>query len=123
MGFVVADGPNLSADGHFDTAAYEKIEEVIAKSSVPKEIEVQPSLLAQVSSLVIFSDRYVDLTFKVDEDNTVRTLDGPLMMVGKGLIAMLGATLNKLTFTNANALADANITILVARDPVAPQGQ
>jgi hypothetical protein len=118
MGLAVADGPNIVASDHFDAEAFEKIEAEIPKNSVATTLNVQPSLLTELKALIIIADSYEDLTFTVDEVVTVRTLDGPLMLVGAGNIGMLGATVNNLIFTNANATTAKNVTILVVRDAV-----
>jgi len=118
MGLAVADGPNIEASDHFDAEAFEKIEAEIPKNSVPTTLNVQPSLLTELKALIIISDSYEDLTFTVDEAATEFTLDGPLMLVGAGNIGMLGATVNNLIFTNANATTAKNVTILVVRDAI-----
>jgi hypothetical protein len=122
MGLSLEGGPTISADDHMDVEAFEKIEVAIPKSSVPTTVNVQPSLLTELKALIIISDVYTDLTFTVDAYQPVYTLDGPLMLVGKGNIGMLGATVNDLIFTNANGSTARNVTILVARDAVEEQG-
>lgn len=118
MSLAVAGGPALEASDHIDTEAFEKIEAEIPEGSVPTTLNVQPSLLTELKALIITADSYEDLTFKVDEVVTVRTLDGPLMLVGAGNIGLLGATVNDLIFTNANVTTAKNVTILVVRDAI-----
>jgi len=108
------------ADNHFEAEGYEKLEASIPGGSVATMVNVQPSLLTQLKAIMIIAERYEDLSFTVDEEVTVRTLDGPLVLIGPGNIAMLGATVNNLVFTNANATAANMITILVARTAIEP---
>jgi hypothetical protein len=120
MSIAAAGGPTVSTDNHFEAEAYEKIEADIPKDSVATTVEVQPGALTQLQAIIITAERYEKLTFTVDEEVTVHTLDGPLMLVGAGNIAMLGATLGNLVFTNTDT-EDANmVTILVARTAIEP---
>ncbi len=122
MNMAVAGGPSLVASDHSDVEGYDKIEAEIPKSSVPTTLNVQPSLLTELKALIILADVYEDLTYTVDEGVTPNILDGPLMLIGPGNIALLGATVNDLIFTNANATIARNVTILVARDAIEEQG-
>lgn len=122
MELSVEDGPSLTPNDHFDSQGYDKIEVEIPKSSVPTTVNVQPSLLTELQAIMITADVYEDLTYTVDEGVTPMTLDGPLMLVGPGNIALLGATVNDITFTNANATTARNVTILVARTAIEPEG-
>lgn len=118
MEMIITGGPTVSADNHFEAEGYEKIEANIPKGSVVTTVEVQPGALTQLQALIITAERYTDLSFTVDEAVTEHTLDGPLMLIGPGNIAMIGATLNNLVFTNADT-EDANlVTILVARTAI-----
>lgn len=119
MSVAAEGGPTISADDHIDVAAYDKIEAEIPKSSVVTTVDVQPSLLTELKALIIIADVYEDLTFTVDDVVKEFTLDGPLLLIGAGNIGMLGATVNALKFTNANATTARNVTILVARDAIA----
>lgn len=123
VGLGVALGPTLAENGHFDAEAYEKIDEVtIPKGSVAKTVNVQPSALTEMQALCILSSNYTDLTYTVDDGVDVHTLSGPLILIGPGNIALLGASVLDLVFTNSNAETDALITILVARTAVEPPG-
>jgi hypothetical protein len=122
MGLSMEEGPSIVADDHFNAQGYDKIEAVIPKSSVPTTINVQPSLLTELQAIMIIADVYTDLTYTVDEGVTPITLDAPLLLVGPGNIALLGATVNDITFTNANATTARNVTILVARTAIEPEG-
>ena len=118
MGLSVDGGPSIAGNEEFEVEAYEKIEVVVPKSSVPTTVNVQPSGAGMVKGLIIISDRYASLTYTVDEVVTVQTLDKPLMLVGAGALALLGGVPNDLIFTNASTTVDANVTILVVRDAI-----
>jgi len=109
----VAGGPSIPLSGFFETEAYDVIEVVIPKeSSVP--VEVQPGETGDVLGLLITSTRYSDLTFKVD-DSDPQILDGPLSLIGAGLVKILGPTQNVILFENESDATDVKVTILVAR--------
>lgn len=125
MELSVADGPSVAPDDHFDAESYTKIEATIPKNSVATTVNVQPSLLTELQAILITAESYEDLTFTVDEGIVPITLDGPLMLIGPGLIALLAGiagTLNDLVFTNANATVDNMVTILLARTAIEPIG-
>ena len=122
MELSVEDGPSIVLNDHFDAEGYDKIEAVIPKDSAVTTVNVQPSLLTQLQAIMIIAERYEDLTYTVDEGITPFTLDGPLLLVGPGNIGMLGITVNDLVFTNADALVDNMVTILVARTAIEPEG-
>ncbi len=110
------EGPELVVADHFDSEAVEKIEVVAPKNSVP--ITVNVAVLG-VTALFITADNYTgDLTFTVNELEAVLTLNGPLMLIGEGALALLAIGITDLVFTNADATTDANITIMVTRDAV-----
>jgi hypothetical protein len=94
------------------------IEVTIPHGSVETTVDVQPVTNSLVRGLIIVSDNYVALTYNVDSVVTVRTLDKPLICIGAGSLAFLGATFNKLKFTNAGITANANVRILVLRDAI-----
>lgn len=120
MSLSVAGGPTITADDHFNTEGYEKIEATIPEGSAPTTVNVQPSALTELQAILITAERYEDLTFTVDEEVTTKTLDGPLMLIGPGNIGMLGATVNDLIFTNADSEDENMVTILVARTAIEP---
>lgn len=118
LGLSIAGGPSISADNHFEAEGYEKIEASIPGGSVATTVNVQPSLLTQLKAIMIIAESYEDLTFTVDEEAVTKTLDGPLVLIGPGNIAMLGATVNSLIFTNAHATIANMVTILVVRTAI-----
>jgi hypothetical protein len=82
-------------------------------------VNVQPGD-SGVKFLQVTAGSYEDLTYKVD-GGTQRTLDAPLLLIGGGAVALLGATQKQFEFTNAGATA-VTVNILVGRDAVVPPG-
>jgi len=111
-----SEGPELSAADHFDSEAVEKIEVVAPKNSVP--INVNVALMGITSLFITASDYSGDLSFSVNELGAPITLNGPLMLIGEGALALLAIGITDLVFTNADATVDANVTIMVTRDAV-----
>lgn len=115
---IITDGPSIECSGSFEAEAYEKIEALIPHGTVETTVKVQPSLLTKLQAIMIIADLYTNLTFEVDAYAVTYTLDGPLLLIGKGNIGALGATCNDLLFTNSDAVVDRNVTIMVARSAV-----
>ena len=110
------DGVSATIADYQDVAVVEKIEETAVKNSVPLVIQVHPAAVA-VHSITITAERYTDLTLAVGLGDPI-TLDAALELQGEGLVALLGADTSLMTFTNANATEDNDITIIVGRDAV-----
>jgi len=124
MGLSILGGPVLTGSAVFEAEAYDDVDEVtIVKNSVLKTIDLQPSLLAELKALMITSSNYTgDVSFTVDEEVTEFVLKAPMLLIGPEQIGLLGETLNALLFTNANATADATVSVLVVRTATAPGG-
>ena len=122
MGVSVQGGPSLLGSAVFGAEADDFLDEVtVPKNSVVKTINLQPSLLAELKAIMITASNYAgDLSFTVDDEVTEFVLKAPLILVGPEQIGLLGATLNALKFTNANATTDATVSILVARTATEP---
>lgn len=115
LGLNATGGPSLEAANHFEAEAYDKITITAVKNSVLATVNVQGGLNTKLKGLMIKSSAYDLLTFTVDADPTIFTLDGPLCLIGPGNLGMLGATINVLKFTNANVTVDKTIIIICAR--------
>lgn len=112
------DGMEATISDYVDVDAVGKIEKTIPKSSVPTVVDLHPLGVA-VQCLVITATRYTDLTVIVGAGDPI-TLDGPLELMGEGLVALLGAETAEMTFTNADTEDANDITIIVGRDATAP---
>jgi len=112
------DGLSSTVSDFVDVEVVEKIEATAVKSSVPLIVLVHPATVA-VQFIAITAERYDDLTMAVGLGSPI-TLDGPLELMNEGLVALLGEDTSTITFTNADATEDNDITILVGRSAVAP---
>lgn len=114
------DGISSTIADYQDVEVVEKIEVTAVKNSVPMVVAAHPTG-TPVQSVTITAERYADLTLAVGMGAPI-TLDAPLELQGAGLVALLGVDTSVLTFTNANATEDNDITIIIGRDAVL-QGQ
>ena len=121
MGVQVKGGPRIALSDAISVDAYDMIEVEIATDDVAREVQIQPASAAQVQLLMVRSDRYGEaLTYKLGsaEDSPEFKLDAPHLLIGKGAVAMLGATPEALFFTNGLD-ETASIQILVGRKATA----
>jgi len=123
---AVEDGPRLKASQTVEVGAYDKVKGVVVKKDQGTNqpgsttLEVQPS--AQTDAIRFFSitsDRYgKDLVFTVMNGGVAdAALEGPLVVVGEGIGALLQKAPKKLKFTNGMD-HDATIEVMVGRDAV-----
>lgn len=117
----VAGGSTLSATHEIDAEAYDRIDVTVPTGSPnTATVEVQPGTAGQVRLLLITASAYPEdtagaaqLTYVVDGGDPA-DLDAPLLVVGTGAVALLGAV-NEIVFTNDSA-EEVDVTILVGRD-------
>lgn len=112
------DGLQVTVADNIDVEAVDKIEATVPKGSVATAVNLHP-LLVGVQFIAITATSYEDLTFVVGEGTPV-TLDRALVLMGEGLVALLGASTSVITFTNADALLDNEVSIMVGRDAIIP---
>jgi hypothetical protein len=105
------DGPQVAASGSMPVEAYDKIRVTVAAGAT-QQVDLSPGGVAEVTALVISPDA-PDALLTYDVNGTDVALDAPHVLLG-GAVALVGDP-TSLTFTNGTA-ADAEITILVARD-------
>lgn len=65
-------------------------------------------------------DWTLKVTYTVNDDATVRTLDAPLTIIGRGAVSSFSGNLQKLNFTNNFKFADVVLDILVGYTQPAP---
>jgi hypothetical protein len=122
MNVVVTDGPSMAADDHFEAEAYDMNTITVPPKVLTEKgtaiVDVQPGDPGDLLAIMITSDKYEGITYKVDLGATPIVLDGPLTLVGQGAISLLGATQNVFTFENDNLLIPAHIRILAIRNAV-----
>jgi len=121
---AVGDGPRLSASQTIGVAAYDKVRAVVDKKDTTADlpgtttVEVQPSGQAgAVRFFAVTSDRYgKDLSFTVVSGGVADVaLEGPLVLVGEGIDALLQKAPKKLKFSNGTA-EDVTVEIVVGRE-------
>lgn len=113
----VVGGPKVAGTGLVEADAYDNVE-VTVGGGTTVAVEVQPATTAgRVKLLLVRSDNYADLTYKIAEAAALGDvdLDSQLVLVGEGALKLVGAAPKTFTFTN-NGTVDANVQILVARD-------
>lgn len=108
------DGVSVTVADNVDVEVIEKIEANVLKNSVAKVVEVHPAGCL-VQFIAITAESYEDLTLQVGSGDPI-TLDGPLVLMGEGVIAILGADTSQMTLTNADTLADNMVTMMVGRN-------
>jgi hypothetical protein len=107
------DGPSVLKTATIAAGAYDYVEETVPADD-EKIVQVQPGEIEDFLIFMMVSDNYTDLTFTVDAGSPV-VFDGPVVLVGAGAAALLGATCAEITFTNADTKRAANIMVFVAR--------
>ncbi len=110
---VVDSGPSIVKNAAIEVEAYDVVD-VVAPHGGSAVVDIQPGGAGQVQAIFISADSYEDLTLTVDA-GTPATLDGPIMLIGAGSVALLGATQKVFTFANAHVSRDINIKVLVGR--------
>jgi len=120
----VAGGPSIPISGVLEVDAYEKIAVVVpAKKQAndgKAEVSVSPGDLIHTRLILITaSSDDGSLKFKTSAAGAADVpIKGPVTLIGATACSLLGATPDKLTFTNSAAAA-ANVTILVGRNAIA----
>jgi hypothetical protein len=109
----VEDGPTILKTSTITAEAYDVVD-VVAPAAGTAIVDIHPGDTGDVNLFLMYSDNYTSLTYTIDGGSAI-TLDGPLVLVGAGAVALFGATCNTFTFTNAGVVRDANIKIFVGR--------
>jgi hypothetical protein len=113
----VTGGPRISVTDTLKVDAYDVIDVSIAAAS-SASVEIEPAAGAgRVLLLMIHADSYADLTYEVG--GTKFTLDGPVLLAGKGSVGLLDSKPGTIKFTNAHATAARPIHVLVGRKATA----
>jgi hypothetical protein len=114
----VVGGPTFGAAQSFEVEAYDPIVVTIPAGGTDIGVDVQPSDADQVRLMLVRANPGPadgeTLTYSVDGGASDISLDAPQFLVGQGLIGLLAAAPEKLTFTSTMA-ADTEILIFVAR--------
>ncbi len=109
-------GPRVAASGSQVVDAYDKLSIELAGSAAAVDVDLQPSGGGgDVQLLVLTATSYdVGVTFSPDAGTTTFTLNGPLVLIGSGSVAILADPPQTLRFDNPDA-NPVTIDILVGR--------
>ena len=118
---AVDGGPTLLKTGTVEVGAVDVIKGTAAKSGGTASLDVQPEAITGIEFVCIESTNYEDLLLSVDGDETALVVDGPIMLIGAGAVAMLQATQLHFVFTNRDSVAAADIRITIGRSGVYTQ--
>jgi hypothetical protein len=109
----VESGPSIAGAGVLEVDAYVKLSVTVAAGET-QAVEVLPDPGAALQFLVIApAVPSADLTYELDGDAV--PLDGPVVLIGAGAVALFADAVGTLEFTNDTG-ADARIDILAGRD-------
>ena len=111
-------GPKLTGSDSLTVGAYDKAGVVIAAGAANVDVQVQPANVAgRVQVFVLRAETYdPDLTISADGGATSFPLDGPLVLLGAGAVALLADAPQTLCFSNGTT-ADIGVDVLIGRDP------
>jgi hypothetical protein len=113
----VAGGPKVAVSRSLTVHAYDVVD-VSIPAAGSADVEIEPGTKAgRVKLLVITADVYADLKY---DTGTAHVLDGPLVLVGEGAVALLDSTPGTIKFSNGHATEARPIHVFVGRAAVAP---
>ena len=118
---AIGGGPALVVQDKFDTESF-IYTQVTLPNGVSTDIAVGAGAATEIQMICIAVDAYKDaadafaVTMAVGDGGAAAfTLEGPMALIGAGAAALLGDTIDTLTFANDTG-ADRTVTILVARN-------
>lgn len=113
----VSGGPSFVETRSIDYEAYELVKVTILPDGSDMVVNLSADSGAQL--VAITSSTYEEIEYDVGGGDTGIALDGPHILIGEGIIALLGAQPGQLTFRYdpaADDAHDAQVTILIGRD-------
>ena len=113
-GMKVPGGPELAVSRSVQAEAFGLIKVEIQDGDTDA-VSVQPAGTGKVKFLAITSDRYEGLTYKVDADTTVVTVDQPQVLAGPGAMKLVDPT------DSAPKVLNFSYTAVVANDKASLQ--
>jgi hypothetical protein len=110
-------GPRISGSDALQVDAYDKVSVDLEAGAADVNVQIQPANAAgRVQLLVIRATAYDPaISFSADAGTTVFALDGPVVLVGAGPVALLATAPQTLQLSNGTA-TDVTVDILVGRD-------
>jgi hypothetical protein len=115
----VSNGPKISSSDTIDVDAYDSIQVTVPQNNGGDGtvVEVQPGVTAQVQFLLIKSDSYDSLSYRVADALNAVSLDTEQVLLGAGAMSLLPKAPTTLTFFNESG-TDASVHILVGRKAI-----
>jgi hypothetical protein len=110
-------GPRVYGSDAVEVDAYDKVSKVLAAGDKNIDVQLQPAKAAgKVHVLVIAASTFdAGLKFSADDGTTDFSLDGPVVLIGSGAVALLAQAPQTLRLSN-NTASDVTVDILVGRD-------
>jgi hypothetical protein len=94
--YQVGGGPGaILSTPVINVDAYDVVKVVIAAGATNSTVDLQPDTAAKkVQFVAISADQYdaAKISYTIDKDATVRTLDGPHIFLGSGAVGFMSAT-------------------------------
>ena len=111
------DGPRVSGSDAMVVDAYDKVSVVLTAGVTNMDVQIQPANVADRVQLLVIRASAFDaaITFSADNGTTHFPLDGPVVLIGGGVVSILGGPPQTLQLANGTA-SDVTVEILVGRD-------
>jgi len=110
---AVPGGPSVTASEKVSTDSYEFIQVTVEAGEENKKVMLD--ITEKVVMLVMRADKYDSLSYRKKTANSTEVpITAPLILIGKGAVALIGPSLESLLFTNTGETAR-EITILISR--------
>lgn len=114
----VVGGQSVTVTDEISVGAHDVFRATVPKDGGTVELDPTAEAIGTITFVSIVSDNYASLAFQVGEGDPI-VFDGPLVLIGAGQVALLGAALTSITFTNTDTESDANIDVCVGRTGLA----
>lgn len=113
LGAEIEDGASILKTATISATAYDLVSTTVAAEGT-ETVDVQPGAIGDMVIFMMTSDNYTSITYAIDGGPPM-TLDGPLVLIGTGATALIGATCATCAIINGGTVQDANIQIFTAR--------
>lgn len=110
----VYGGPDFRVTDEISVGAHDVFRATVPKGGGTIILDTAAETIGTVTFVSIVSDNYTNLAFQVGEGDSI-VFDGPLVLVGAGQVALLGAALASITFTNTDTESDANVEVCIGQ--------
>lgn len=111
---AVTGGRSMTVSDSIAVGAIDVLRCTATKNGGTAELDITAEAIGTITFVSIVADNYADLAFQVGVGAPI-VFDGPVMLVGSGQVALLGAALSAITFTNSDTESDADIDVCIGR--------